>query len=276
MSEPGIPVDRAYVGGTGPDDPIVAVREGWVATIVLNRPEKRNAISLAMYQRLGEVVEGLSADDTVRCVVVRGAGDKAFAAGADIGEFGALRTGQANAESYDSAAARSSAALAACRHPVVALIQGVCVGGGLELAARCDIRVCGASARFGMPVRNLGLTVDHGELEILLRLARPADVLELLLEGRLIGAEEARHKGLVNRVVPDADVERATYAVAKRIAEGAPLSARWHRKFVYRLLEGRPLTEEERREPYLAYDTEDYRIGCEAFLHKVKPAFKGR
>jgi enoyl-CoA hydratase/carnithine racemase len=276
MAESGTLTTRTYVLGSGPGDPIFATCEGPIATVVLNRPEKRNAISLAMYQRLGEVLEELSVSDDVRCIVMRGAGDKAFAAGADIGEFGALRTGQENAEAYDGAAARAGTALAACRHPVVALIQGVCIGGGLELAARCDIRICAASARFAMPVRNLGLTVDYGELEVLMRVARPADVLELLLEGRLIGAEEAHGKGLVNRVVPDADVERETYATARRIAEGAPLSARWHRKFVYRLLEGRPLTEDERREPYLAYDTEDYRIGCDAFARKVKPAFKGR
>jgi enoyl-CoA hydratase/carnithine racemase len=265
-----------FVADARPGDSILATRDGAVATIVLNRPEKRNAISLAMYQRLGEVVAALSADDAVRCIVIRGAGDKAFAAGADIGEFGALRTGRDNAETYDDAAASSSAAMAACRHPMVALIQGVCVGGGLELAARCDIRIAGAGARFAMPVRNLGLTVDYTELEVLMRLARPADVLELLLEGRLIGAEEALRMGLVNRVAPDAQAEAEAYACARRIAEGAPLSARWHRKFVYRLLEGRPLTEEERREPYLAYDTEDYRIGCEAFLGKIKPQFKGR
>jgi enoyl-CoA hydratase/carnithine racemase len=257
-------------------DPILLARDGQVATVVLNRPEKRNAISLAMYRRLGEVFEELSADESLRCIVIRGAGDKAFAAGADIGEFDSLRTGQAQAASYDTLAARSGEALAACRHPVVALIQGVCVGGGLELAARCDIRICGEGARFGMPVKKLGLTVDYGELAILMRLMRPADVLELLLEGRLIDAAEAHHKGLVNRVVADADVEREAYATAARIAEGAPLSARWHRKFVYRLLDPRPLSDAERHEPYLCYDTLDYRIGCEAFVRKVKPAFTGR
>jgi enoyl-CoA hydratase/carnithine racemase len=152
----------------------------------------------------------------------------------------------------------------------------VCVGGGLELAARGDIRIAGEGARFGMPVKKLGLTVDYGELAILMRLMRPADTLELLLEGRLIGAAEARDKGLVNRVVPDAEVEAEAYATAERIAEGAPLSARWHRKFVYRLLDPRPLTEEERSEPYLCYGTEDYRIGTEAFVRKVTPVFKGR
>lgn len=257
-------------------DPILVQRDGAIATIVLNRPEKRNAISLGMYQRIGEVVDALSADDGVRCIVMRGAGDKAFAAGADIGEFGEKRTGQDQAESYDAAATHANEALAACRHPVVALIQGYCVGGGLELAARCDIRICGAGSRFSIPARNLGLTVDYVELEVLLRLVKPADLLEMLLEARLMDAAEAHHKGLVNRVVPDAEVERETYATAQRIAEGAPLSARWHRKFIYRLQDPRPLTDDEKREPYLCYDTEDYRIGVEAFSRKAKPAFRGR
>ncbi len=257
-------------------EPILVRREGAVATVVLNRPEKRNAINLAMYIRLGAALEELSADDGLRCIVIRGAGDKAFAAGADIGEFADKRTGQAGALAYDTAAARAGDALAACRHPVIGLIQGVCVGGGLELAARCDIRIAGAGARFGMPVKRLGLTVDYTELAVLMRLMRPADVLELLLEGRLIDAAEAHHKGLVNRVVADAEVEREVSATAERIVEGAPLSARWHRKFVYRLLDGRPLGDAERHEPYLCYDTEDYRIGTQAFIAKVKPVFKGR
>jgi len=256
--------------------PVLLQRDGAIATIVLNRPEKRNAISLAMYQRIGALIEELSADDAVRCIVMRGAGDKAFAAGADIGEFGEQRTGQSQAEAYDAAATRASDALSQCRHPVVALIQGYCVGGGLELAARCDIRIAGAGSRFSIPARNLGLTVDYVELAVLMRLAKPADLLEMLLEARLMDAAEAHHKGLVNRVVPDADVERETYATARRIAEGAPLSARWHRKFIYRLLDPRPLSDEEKREPYLCYDTEDYRIGVEAFARKAKPAFKGR
>ncbi len=162
------------------------------------------------------------------------------------------------------------------RHPTVALIEGVCVGGGLELASVCDIRVCGRSSRFGVPIKKLGLTMSYGELVPFVHLVGPAAAREILLEGEVFGAERARSLGLVNRVVPDDQVEAEAYATAKRIAEGAPLVARWHRKFIRRLLDGHPLTPAEIDEGFAATDTEDYRIGVRAFLTKKPPKFVGR
>ncbi|HET9042186.1 MAG TPA: enoyl-CoA hydratase-related protein, partial [Burkholderiales bacterium] len=167
-------------------------------------------------------------------------------------------------------------ALAECRHPTVALIQGACVGGGLLVAAQCDLRICNESARFGVPVKNLGLTEAYDELEGMMRVIGPAASLEILLEGRIWGAREAYEKGLVARVVPDAGVIEETYATARRIADGAPLVARWHKKFVRRLTDPRPLTPEEHDESFACFDTEDFRIGYRAFLDKKKPEFKGR
>jgi enoyl-CoA hydratase/carnithine racemase len=158
----------------------------------------------------------------------------------------------------------------------VALIQGACVGGGLLVAAQCDLRLCNESARFGVPVKNLGLTEAYDELRGMMRVIGPAASLELLLEGRIWAAREAYEKGLVNRVVPDAGVVEEAYATARRIADGAPLAARWHKKFVRRLADPRPLSAVECDEGFACFDTEDFRIGYAAFLAKRKPEFKGR
>jgi enoyl-CoA hydratase/carnithine racemase len=156
------------------------------------------------------------------------------------------------------------------------MIHGVCVGGGLEVASQCDLRICGASSRFGIPINKLGLVVGYGEMAALIDLVGRAGALEILLEGRVFDAAEAKQKGLVNRVVADDKVEEEAMAAARRIAAGAPLVARWHKKFARRLADPRPLTEAERDEGYACFDTEDYRIGFTAFLAKQKPEFKGK
>ena len=167
-------------------------------------------------------------------------------------------------------------AFAACRHPLVAQIHGICVGGGLEIAALCDLRICGESSRFGAPIKNLGLVMAYPEMAPLVRLAGPDVALEILLEGRIFGAAEAREKRLVTRVVPDADVAAEAQATAQRIADGAPLVARWHKKFARRLADPRPITAAEHDECFDCFDTEDFRIGYAAFLAKQKPEFVGR
>lgn len=255
---------------------ILVARDGAIATVTLSNPERLNALSLAMWKQLGETAKALDADDSLRCIVIRGAGEKAFAAGADIASFEKERANSAQAKQYAGGISGGSHAFAECRHPVVALIQGACVGGGLLVAATADIRICGESARFGVPVKNLGLVEAYDELEGMMRVVGRAATLEILLEGRIWGAREAYEKGLVNRVVPDAAVVDEAYATARRIAEGAPLAARWHKKFVRRLADPRPLTQEEFDESYACFDTEDFREGVAAFLAKRKPVFKGR
>jgi enoyl-CoA hydratase/carnithine racemase len=209
-------------------------------------------------------------------VVLRGAGGKSFAPGNDISEFETERATAAQAKAYGGILHAALGAIRDCRHPTVALIEGICVGGGLEIAALCDLRICGESSRFGVPINRLGLVMAYDEIAGLAGLVGRAAALEIRLEGRIFGALEAKDKGLVTRVVPDAEVAREAMATAERIAEGAPLVARWHKKFLRRLDDPAPLTSAERDEGFACFDTEDFRIGTRAFLDKTKPDFKGR
>ena len=257
-------------------DDILVTRDGSIATVTLNRPEKLNALTKAMWGRLADAVNDLSAEDTVRCVVLRGAGGKAFSPGNDISKFEEERGTADQAKAYAINLHGAFNALKNCRHPTIALIEGICVGGGLEIAALCDMRICGLSSRFGVPINRLGLVMAHEELEILLGLAGKTTALEILLEGRILDAETAVAKGLVNRVVNDDDVENEALETARRIADGAPLVARWHKKFIRRLHNSAPLTDEEIDEGYACYNTEDFEVGYRSFLEKTKPHFRGR
>jgi enoyl-CoA hydratase len=257
-------------------DTILVQRDGAIATAILNRPEKLNALTRPMWKRLGEVFTQLSADDGVRCIILRGAGTKAFAPGNDISEFATERSDIEQARAYGEDMRRTLEAIDACRHPVVAQIHGICVGGGLEIAGLTDVRICGESSRFGVPINKLGLVMAYAEIGSLIALAGEATALEILLEGRVFDAREAKDKGLVTRVVPDAEVEGEARAAAQRIADGAPLVARWHKKFARRLRDPRPLTPAEYDEGFACFGTEDFRIGYEAFLAKRKPQFKGK
>jgi enoyl-CoA hydratase len=257
-------------------EPVHFERNGAIATVTLNNPGKLNALSFGMWSRLGGIMRELEADDGVRCVVLRGAGEKAFAAGADISEFETMRTNAKVAKDYGNKIEGTMRAVKECRHPTVAMIHGVCVGGGLEIASQCDLRICGVSSRFGIPINKLGLVVGYGEMGALIELVGRGTALEILLEGRVFDADEAKQKCLVTRVVADDRVEAEALAAAGRIAAGAPLVARWHKKFALRLADPNPLTEAERDEGYACFDTEDYRIGFNAFLAKAKPQFKGK
>lgn len=246
-----------------------------VATVLMNRPEKRNAFTMEMYQAFGAAFSTFEADDAVRCVVVRGAGGH-FCAGSDIGGFGDDRDGRQQARDYADFTLEMTDRLKNLRHPTVACVEGVCVGGGLEIASMCDIRIAGRSARFGVPINRIGITLDYRELADIVAVIGHAAALEILLEGRIFGAEEALSKGLVTRLADDEAVAAEAYGAAGRIAEAAPLVNRWHKKFVQRLRRGGALTPEESDEAYSCFDTEDYRLGRAAFGQKTRPAFTGR
>src|SRR6185369_6822395 len=262
--------------GATMEEAILVERDGAIATVILNRPEKLNALTRPMWKRLGEVFEALSADDAIRCIILRGAGTRAFAPGNDISEFANERSNVEQARAYGEVMRRTIEAIAGCRHPVVAQIHGICVGGGLEIAGLADIRICGTSSRFGVPINKLGLVMAYAEIGSLILLVGEATALEILLEGRIFDAREAFEKGLVTRVVPDDQVEREARDSAQRIADGAPLVARWHKKFARRLRDPKPLTPAEYDEGFACFGTEDFQIGYKAFLAKQKPDFKGK
>ena len=255
---------------------ILNQRVGDIATVTLSAPDRLNAMNLAMWQGIADTFTELDGVEDLRCIVLRGAGEKAFAAGADIAEFAGERFDRDSARAYGEVMAGALSAIQNCRHPVVAMIHGACVGGGLELACCCDLRICGAGSRFGVPVKNLGLVVALNEMQAVAGVVGRAVALEIVLEGRIFGAEEALQKGLVNRVVADDQVGEEAEATARRIAQGAPLVARWHKQFARRLADPTPLTDADIEESYACFDTEDFQTGYKAFLAKEKPEFEGR
>ncbi len=246
-----------------------------VATVWLDRPQHHNVLDRDGWRAFAEAFGELSADDGLRAVTVRGAGGRAFSAGSDIGAFDAQRETREDVRLYSRAIASAMEAVSGCRHPTVAIIEGICVGGGLEIAACCDLRVCGESSRFGAPIHRLGLTMSYDELRPLLTLLGPGPLLEILLTGELIDSERALAIGLVHRVWPDGSVAEEGGALVNRIVAGAPLVNRWHKKFIRRLLEGGAISPEERAEVHEAFETWDYREGRSAFLEKRAPRFRG-
>ena len=251
-------------------------RTGHVATVWIDNVAKRNAMSRAMWIAMAEAVRQLGANPELRCIVIRGAGTEAFGSGADISEFSTLRADKQQAREFALQTHVAFHAVRDCPIPVIAAIRGVCVGGGLELAAFCDMRICTHDSRFGVPIARLGAILAYPELQGLMRLAGPTGALEILLEGRILGAAEAQAKGIVNRVVDGAGFDAEIDATVQRICAGAPLSARWHKKFIARLRSGEPLSEAELEEGFACFETEDYATGYRSFLAKETPVFVGR
>ena len=254
---------------------ILCERDGTIATVTLFNPDKLNALNAAMWRKLRATMDQLAADESLRCIVLRGEGP-VFAAGGDLEEFRSARATVDLALAYHEAVGAALTAIETCPQPTLAAILGPCVGGGLEIACACDLRIAGEGAKFGAPIMKLGFSMYPGELAGLLRLAGPAVAKEILLEGRLLSAAEAYAKGLLTRVVADEVVEQEALATARRIAAGAPLVARWHKQWIARLLQDRPLSLEEKRASFDFLATADYAEGLAAFLEKRPPRFTGR
>lgn len=251
-------------------------RDGPIALVTLSHPGRLNAITVSMWKELARVFAELSADDGLRCVVVRGEGGN-FAAGADISEFPRERADLAGVRHYHTRIlAPALEAIGSCMHPVIAAIEGVCVGGGLEIASRCDLRIAAAGSRFGVPINRLGFPMAPDEMLGLLSLAGRAVTLEILLEGRVFGAAEAMSKGLLTRVVPDAELHADVMRCARRLARGAPLAARINKQTVARLSPApEPLTDAELDMFFRYAESRDHHEGVRAFLAGVEPEFTG-
>ena len=242
---------------------------GAVATLIISNPARLNALTVAMWQALQEHFEDLSRLSTLRCVVIRGATPSAFSAGADISEFGETRTTYEQVVRFhEETVLGCLAEITACPAPVVAAIQGTCFGGGLEIAALCDLRIADASARFGAPVGQMGFPLAFAETQALVRLVGPAVAAELLIEGRILEARTAYEKGLVTRVVED--LEAGLEETVGNILRSGARAARSHKRQIRRLIvDPSPVSLEERMEVYGFADWDEYREGVSAFLSKA-------
>ena len=250
-------------------------RRGRVAIITINRPEKRNALNIKTREEGAALIEELGADDSVGVVVITGAGEKAFIAGADIAEF----AGRTAMKQRDVMVARSLFnAIDSFPKPVIAMINGYCLGGGCELALACDIRIASENASFGQPEINLGIIPGGGGTQRLTRLVGEGKAMEMILTGEIIDAKTAHAIGLVNHVVPLAELEARTLEIANRIAEKGPIALSLAKEAI-KIASRSNLDEGLRREVdlfALLFSTEDKDEGVSAFLEKRKPIFKGK
>ena len=253
------------------------VAEAGVATITLDSPGKLNAVSVAMWQELRRVFEALAEDEHLRCIVVRGAGGN-FAAGADLDEFGEVhRDLQSGRRFHLETVLPALKAIQAAPQPVLAAIEGVCAGGGLQIALACDVRVAGDTVRLGVPVGRLGFPVVLSELRLLLERVGASVTADLLLTGRLVDAHEAAALGLVSRVVPAADFEQRISETVHAVCAGSPLAARQNKTQIRLLLErGMQYTTHDLDASFEFLGSDDYREGVAAFLAKRPPKFTGR
>ncbi|MBI4337486.1 MAG: enoyl-CoA hydratase/isomerase family protein [Chloroflexi bacterium] len=259
-------------------DIIVQTTDG-IATVTLNRPDQRNAISFAMWGELKHIATELEANSDVRVVVFTGAGDEAFSAGADIKDFKIFRKDAASAKNYSPASEGAMDLIEAMSKPTIALIKGYCVGGGCALATSADIRIATDSARLGIPAAKLSIAYGFQEMRRLVNVVGPAGARYILLTARLMDAQEALRIGLVSQVVPLAEIEEYTYRLAREMAALGPLSHRYNKAILRTVLENpalRDLTPEQATLPYQVFDSQDFQEGRRAFLEKRKARFEGR
>jgi enoyl-CoA hydratase/carnithine racemase len=259
-------------------DKLKAHVDGGVGFVTFNHPERRNAVSLEMWSALGNVMEAFNADDEVRVIVLTGAGGKAFASGADISEFEAKRASAEQRQSYGEVSGRGLRALHRCPKPVLAMIRGYCIGGGLVIALSADVRFATTGSKFGIPAAKLGLGYDYSGVAALARLVGPARAADMLFSARHLEASEALQCGLIEFTVEDAELESRVTDYARRIAGNAPLTLRAVKASLQtyaRATQQADVTEVERL-IRLCYESEDYREGRRAFLEKRAPEFRGR
>ena len=259
-------------------DEILVERRDHIATVTFNRPHVRNAFNLAMWTALPGIIEGLARDPAVRGIVFRGAGDEAFASGADISEFKEQRKDRATAEAYNKRTEAAYHALEGCPKPTVAMIYGFCMGGAVAIAMACDLRFTADTGKFAIPAARLGIVYGLHSVKRLVSLVGPAAAKDILFSARALDVAEALHIGFVNRVLPAAELAGHTYEYLGKVAENAPLSVQAAKLVVESIVEdgGVAKQAEIARRQIAAFESEDYREGTAAFMEKRRPKFQGR
>jgi enoyl-CoA hydratase/carnithine racemase len=257
-------------------DRVVARKEGAVGWLVFNNPERRNAVSLEMWQAIAGVLADFESDDAVRVIVLTGAGDKAFASGADISQFEKHRADEAGVQRYEQTSGAAMQRLKGLDKPTLAMIRGYCLGGGLNIAAACDLRIATEDSRFGIPAAKMGLGYKADAMKALIDLVGPAFTREIMITARQFSAAEALQMGLVHRVVAPAELEAVTRQYCDMIAANAPLTIRTAKRVIREVTRGRYDEAACRAWVKECFDSADYAEGRRAFMEKRKPVFKGR
>jgi enoyl-CoA hydratase/carnithine racemase len=293
-ARPGAPNMRAAPAAPGTDIPLppnealrmkaartekmIAERDGPIGWITFNNPARHNAVSMAMWEALGDIVREFQGDEAIRVIVLRGAGEKAFVSGADISEFEERRSSPETTRAYNQASGRATEELRQAGKPTIAMIRGYCIGGGVSVATSCDLRIASDGARFGVPAAKLGLGYEFAGVRKLVDLVGPAWAKEIFFTARQFSAQEALGMGLINRAVPDEQLEPYVREYAQAIAANAPLTVASIKTLVAQALE-----DESARDMALCrevvdrcFSSADYVEGRSAFMEKRRPVFQGR
>lgn len=255
---------------------LIGRKDGAIGWVIFNNPERRNAVSIDMWQAIPRVLDDFAADDAIRVVVVCGAGDKAFVSGADISQFEKERSSAEAVQRYEEIGEAAQSRLASFDKPLIAMIRGYCLGGGLNIANLCDLRIAADDARFAIPAAKMGLGYRASSMKNLVDIVGKACALEVMITARQFSAAEAKDMGLVHKVVPVADLEKATREYCDMIAANAPLTMCAAKRIIREVK--RAGYDEAACKAWVkeCFMSEDYAEGRKAFMEKRKPVFKGR